>query len=101
MTIKEFKIQLAVGSLPYHVRSEWAKNLDTPIDILQLLCDDKKSNVRYIIIHNSNTTEAILAYIICNDPDQYIRDAATNKKIERFKVKLEGIKDKLKDAGVA
>ena len=55
MTIKEFKIQLALGSLSYDMKRELAINPNTPKEILKILSRDKNWYIRRIVARNRNT----------------------------------------------
>lgn len=56
MTIKEFEIQLALGSLTYSMSAELAYNFDTPKEILTILFTDGDWLIRHWILNNPNYT---------------------------------------------
>ena len=60
MTIKEFKIQYALGTLSYDMRYELAKDKKTPKEILTILSTDKNRHVRYWVAENPNTPKEVL-----------------------------------------
>lgn len=45
MTIKEFKIQLALGTAPHNVKLKFAQDYDTPKAILDRLAKDKNRHI--------------------------------------------------------
>ncbi len=72
MTIKEFDIQNALGSLSYTMKIKLAINFNTPTEILTKLLIDKDNIVRYHIANNSNASVKILT-ILSKDKDYYVR----------------------------
>ena len=55
MTIKEFEIQYALGSLSYYMKLDLAYNTNTPKKILAILSTDKSGWVRSRVAKNPNT----------------------------------------------
>ena len=55
MTVKEFKIQYALGSLSYNMKLKLAKNPNTPKKILIILSKDEDWYVRSYVADNPNT----------------------------------------------
>ena len=72
MTIKEFKIQLALGSLTYDMKWDIANNKRTSTEILTILSTDKYNIVRWRVANNPNTPEEILKKL-STDKDWCIR----------------------------
>jgi len=60
MTIKEFKVQLALGSLSWDDKRKLAENKRTSKKILTILSKDKDSNVRWWVADNPNTPKDVL-----------------------------------------
>ena len=60
MTIKEFKIQLALGTLTHNIKVELANNTNTPTKVLTKLSTDKDWFIRYWVAHNPNTPTKVL-----------------------------------------
>ena len=68
MTLKEFRIQLALGLLSNEMKEKLAYT-NTSIEILEKLFIDKDSNVRCSVAENPNTPVKILEKLsIDNDP---------------------------------
>ena len=61
MTVKEIKIQLALGTLSYSDKVKLANGPCTPIEILTILSKDKNKYVRSHVAKNSNTSKGALA----------------------------------------
>ena len=55
MTIKEFEIQEALGTLTDDIKRELAKNINTPIEVLTILSKDPYWNIPYYVVANPNT----------------------------------------------
>ena len=72
MTIKEFEIQEALGSLTDEMKVRLAKNLNTPKEILTKLSTDENSDVRYRVAENPNTPKEVLT-ILSTDKDSGVR----------------------------
>ena len=68
MTTKEFKIQLALGSLSYDMKIELARNLNTPKEVLAILSKDKNEWVRCMVAANPNAPKEVLT-ILSTDKD--------------------------------
>lgn len=60
MTVKEIKIQLALGSLSYRMKYILARHYNTPKEILTILSKDKNKCVKYWVATNPNTPEKVL-----------------------------------------
>ena len=110
MTIKEFKIQLALGSLTDNmkwnlaenkriskevltilskdknidVRSSVAYNSNTPKEVLKKLSKDESWDVRSSVAYNSNTPKEVLT-ILSKDKSSIISNAAIDELSERLK----------------
>ena len=72
MTIKEFEIQLALGSLTDNMKINLAKNPNTPKEVLTILSTDKYWNVRYLVAKNPNTPIEVLK-ILSKDENSGVR----------------------------
>ena len=72
MTIKEFEIQLALGSLSYNDKVNLARNLRTSKKILTILSKDKNWYVRCDTANNPNTPIEILTKL-SKDKDWWVR----------------------------
>ena len=110
MTVKEFKIQLALGSLSddmklklaenkrtskriltilstdedWGIRWDVADNTNTPIEVLTILSKDKQWNVRYRVVNNPNTPVGILTKL-SKDKDKDVRRGVAENLKERNK----------------
>ena len=60
MTIKEFEIQLALGTLSYDMKISLAYNKRTSKKILTTLSTDEEWDVRYLVARNPNTPKEVL-----------------------------------------
>ena len=60
MTIKEFEIQLALGTLTYDMKCDLAENPNTPKEVLTILSTDKNRYVRHRVADNLNTPKEVL-----------------------------------------
>lgn len=60
MTVKEIKIQYALGSLSYDVKQTLARNHNTSKEILEILSKDKVGGIRYWVAANLNTPVKVL-----------------------------------------
>ena len=60
MTVKEFKIQYALGSLSRDNLLEIAKNRNTPKQILAILSVYENYWIRYSVSNNPNTSKKVL-----------------------------------------
>ena len=84
MTIKEFEIQLALGTLSAGQKWELANNPNTPVDILTLLSNDKSWFVKSWAAKNPNTPIDMLT-ILSKDEDDYVRCCANrNPKLRKL-----------------
>lgn len=63
MTTKEFKIQLALGSLSNKELREIARNSKTSKGILRILSKGKDWNIKLLVAGNLNTPIEILIYL--------------------------------------
>ncbi len=72
MTIKEFKIQLALGSLSKDMKYDLADDPNTSIEILTALSKDKDWWIRYRVAMNPNTPVEILT-ILSKDKSYNVR----------------------------
>ena len=72
MTIKEIKIQLALGSLTDDMKYKLAVNKRTSKEILTILSKDEDWNVRSCVAHNLNTPKEVLT-ILSTDEDSWVR----------------------------
>jgi len=72
MTIKEFKVQLALGSLTDDMKYNIADNPNVPPEILTILSTDKDDSVRCRVAYNINTPEEVLT-ILSMDKDSDVR----------------------------
>ena len=77
MTIKEFEIQLALGSLTYGMKLKLARNKRTSKEILTTLSTDKNMYVRWNVADNPNTPEEVLT-ILSTDEDNSVRYNVAN-----------------------
>ncbi len=68
MTIKEFEIQNALGSLPYCIKYKLAYNPNTSKKILNILSTDEDYSVQYYVANNPNTLkkEQKRRYVMAN-----------------------------------
>ena len=60
MTTKEFKMQLALGTLTYDIKKELADNKRTSKEILIILSTDEVWYIRCRVADNSNTSKEVL-----------------------------------------
>ena len=72
MTIKEFEIQLALGSLTDEMKYDLAYNKRTSKKILTILSTDKDGWIRWNVAKNSNTPKEVLI-ILSTDEDWCVR----------------------------
>ena len=102
---KEFKVQLALGSLTDKMKYDLADNLNTPTEILTILSTDKDKYIRGRVAYNTNTSKEVLTIlskdkhwnvryrvaenpstpkeiltILSTDKDRYVRSNATTKR---------------------
>ena len=77
MTIKEFKVKLALGSLSDKYKWKLAWNLNTPIEILTILSTDKNWGIRYRVTENPNTPKKILKKL-STDRDSAVSSCAVH-----------------------
>ncbi len=109
MTIKEFEIQLALGSLSWDnkidladnkrtskkiltilstdndwfVRSYISDNPNTPIDVLEKLSKDDNINVRYYVAENPSTPIEILKKLSKDEDSYIVRECAVRTLKEK------------------
>ena len=72
MTIKEFEIQLALGTLTYEMKCKVAKNSNTPKEVLTILSTDEYWGVRWDIACSHNTPVEVLTKL-ATDGDWGVR----------------------------
>jgi len=60
MTIKEFKIQIALGTLLWIDKVRLANNKRTSKEILSILSTDEDDHIRWSVTHNPNTSKEVL-----------------------------------------
>ena len=72
MTIKEFKVQYALGTLTWQMKTELVNNPNTPVEILTKLSKDKDSYIRYWVAENPNTPKEVLERLL-HDEDWIVR----------------------------
>ena len=89
MTIKEFKIQYALGSLTDDMKLFLANNSNTPIEVLTILSTDEDSYVRCNIANNSNTPIEVLK-ILSKDKHWNVRYRAVNTQ---KKMRMKSVND--------
>ena len=75
MTIKEFKVQLALGSLTYDMKYDLAANLNTPKEVLIILSTDKDWAIRCRVADNPNAPIEALT-ILSKDKDKDVKTSA-------------------------
>ncbi len=64
MTVKEFKIQYALGSLSYRMKLHLAILSNTPKKILTMLSRDKAEGVKYWVALNPKAPEEVLKILL-------------------------------------
>ena len=72
MTIKEFEIQYALGSLTDEMKYKLAYNSNTSKEILTILSKDEENYVRWRVAFNPNTPKEALT-ILSKDKDSGVR----------------------------
>ena len=72
MTLKEIKIQLALGSLSIDMKLKLTCDPNTPVEALTILSTDKDMWIRGWIANNPNTPVEALT-ILSTDKDYYVR----------------------------
>ena len=77
MTIKEFEIQLALGSLTNDIKWELANNINTPKEVLTILSTDESWYTRCNVAENSNTPVEVLIKL-STDKNNIVRYYAAN-----------------------
>ena len=77
MTIKEIKIQLALGSLSTDDRIKLAKNSNTSKEILTILSTDENWIVLWHTAYNPNTPIEVLKILSTDKYSDEIREAAS------------------------
>ena len=68
MTIKEFEIQYALGTLTDDMKVELARNPSTPKKILIILSKDLYWNIPYYVVANPNTPMDIIIELALTKP---------------------------------
>jgi hypothetical protein len=80
LTIKEFEIQYALGSLSDNMLMKLARNTNTPKEVLTILSKDEDRDVRYYVANNTSTPKEILTKL-SKDKDRDVRsNVAYNTK---------------------
>jgi len=74
MTIKEFKVQYALGALSFEIIGELTKNKRTLKKILTILSTDKDRQIRYYVADNPSTPIDILKKL-STDEDCVVRSS--------------------------
>ena len=77
MTIKEFEIQNALGSLSDVMKEKLVYSKNTPKKILTILSKDEDWWVRHGVANNPNTPKEVLT-ILSKDKDKWVRNKARN-----------------------
>ena len=72
MTIKEFEIQLALGTLSMNDKVKLAKDRRTPKEILFILSTDKDNYIRCRVAYNPNTPKGILKKL-SKDENRFVK----------------------------
>ena len=86
MTIKEFEIQNALGSLSYDIKIELAENKRTSRKMLTILSKDEYWYVRYWVTNNHSTPKTVL-FKLCRDEDEDVkRQAMYNLKRRKRRI---------------
>ena len=86
MTIKEFKIQYALGTLDRDYLYELACSKSTSKEVLKILSKDEDSNVRYGVARNPNIPIEILK-ILSKDITDYVRHGVAGNPNTPIKIK--------------
>ena len=68
MTIKEFEIQEALGTLTDDMKCKLAQNPNTPIEVLVKLSTDKYWNIQYYVVANPNTPMDVIIKLALTKP---------------------------------
>ncbi|MEA3341831.1 MAG: hypothetical protein U9R15_17840, partial [Chloroflexota bacterium] len=74
MTVKEFKIQYALGALSNEMKEDFASNKNTPKKILAVLSKDEYWGTRYAVALNESTPIKTLE-ILSEDKDKWVRSS--------------------------
>ena len=82
MTIKEFKIQNALGLISLHMKYELVYDHNTPTEILTILSKDKNWHIRSYVVDNPNTPIGILK-TLSNDADWFVSCEAVDNLAKR------------------
>jgi 3-methyladenine DNA glycosylase AlkC len=85
ITIQEYKIQLALGTLDYDARISLALNKATPKGILKMLAVDSEIWIREYVANNSNANTIIFT-ILSRDSSVYVRRAVAKNPIVQAEV---------------
>ena len=72
MTFKEFRIQLALGTLSFNMKMDIAENPDTSVEVLTKLATDKTWIIRHRTASNLNTPIEVLVKL-SKDKAQSVR----------------------------
>jgi hypothetical protein len=76
LTIKEFEIQYALGSLSDNMLMKLARNTNTPKEVLTILSKDEDNVVRCRVAINTNTPKEVLIKLL-DDEDITVKYTAT------------------------
>ena len=78
MTLKEFKIQKALGLITFDDECDMARHTDTPISMLEVLSKSNRIAVRYYVAMNTNTPVKILKKLSKDNSSGIVKNAATD-----------------------
>lgn len=78
MTVKEFKIQYALGTLSDDIKEKLAENHRTPKTILTILSTDKDWEIRWNVAYNLFTPIKVLIKL-SKDKDEVVRYRARGR----------------------
>ena len=87
MTIKEIKIQYALGSLTDKMKYDIADNPNTPIEVLTILSKDESWHIRCGVAWNTNIPKELLTKLSTDDKDWHVRrraDIQLRNKTRKF-----------------
>ena len=84
MTIKEFEIQLALGTLSYDMKYKLANNKKTSKEVLTILSTDEYWLIRCYVAENSNTPVEVLK-VLSTDENASVRSSVAYNPKEILK----------------
>ena len=87
MTIKEFEIQYALGTLTDGIKLKLAGNNRTSKKILTILSTDKDDHIRWWVAENPNAPKEVLTKL-STDKDNYVRSCVAYNPNTPEKIKL-------------